>query len=207
MYAHWCASAEGRRHLQERVHSVLATRCEPVFPSCAICSCQRGGRSRHQEEVHGVRLSTISGFFGMFCRGSRLAGSSDKSGRDPGVGVRGSIDSRGITVKEGRISAICFGGGARSASFAPCAFAFFGASGIVVTSFVVATRGSPSVGLSGTTVSMSLSFYFLLSFYKEGPVFVSQLSRPLSGDVVNWGWGRSKLKIHVWTVFRPLSLL
>jgi hypothetical protein len=59
-------------------------------------------------------------------------------------------------VKEEHNSAVGFGGGAglngRSASFAvPLRFLVASLSPI----FVVATRGSPSVGLSGTTVSMS----------------------------------------------------
>ena len=92
------------------------------------------------------------------------------------------------------LSAIVFAGSGlngRSASFAvPLRFL------MALLSPVFAVRGSPSLGLSGATVSMSVDTICFASFY-GGVIFVSQLSRPLSGDVVNWGWGPRKLKIHV----------
>ena len=100
-------------------------------------------------------------------------------------------------MKEEHNSAVGFDGGAglngRSASFT-VPLRFFMA--LLSPVFAVATRGSPSLGLSGATVSLSVDTIRFASFY-GGVIFVSQLSRPLSGDVVNWGWGPSKLKIHV----------
>ena len=100
-------------------------------------------------------------------------------------------------VKEAHNSAVGFGGGAglngRSASFTVPLF-FFG--GIVVTHFCCLYSGLAICWIKRNH-SEYVSLYCLPFFWKERPVFVSQLSRPLSGDVVNWGWGRSKLKIHI----------
>ena len=82
------------------------------------------------------------------------------------------------------ISAIVFAGAGlngRSASFAaPLHFLM----ALLPPVFAVATRGSPSLGLSGATVSMSVDTIRFASFY-GGVIFVSQLSRHLSVYVVN----------------------